>query len=399
MRGDLAPFLAEHPDGTRHREHGVVTVDHAGESVERERRGRWDYRAPGMRAWCGCGWFGPIHAQVRVPERVGTLERSAEWKREHRAALQAMDQEWSEHVHAALPTLRVLEVMAELRDAERALTAVVIDARSGGASWTDVAEATGMRRQSAHRRWSAHDPLPPEQRSRGGRPARQQDDELPANATAGEAPAPVPLPAPGPVTPSDRAQVNRRLVHALAAELTRRTGRNVEAIWQGTRSRDGHRGGWLLEWTSGPTRAEMRELAVAAVAESRELRTLDLSGVAWERSSGTDVDQAAARLAWLEAHPDDGAQLGYLDADQLPGWPERLPARLRLRAETLVAAGWAPHTAGTVADTFQRHAVEGGPTAVHAWLDDHAATWETVGDAPVGELPTRRANRKTVTDG
>ena len=370
MRGDLAPFLAEHPDGARHREHGVVTVDHAGESVERERRVPWDYRAPGMRAWCGCGWTGPTHAQVRVPERVGTLERSSEWKREHRAALQAMDQEWSEHVHAALPTLRILEVMAELRDAQRALTAVVIDARAGGASWTEVAEATGMRRQSAHRRWRAHDPLQPDQRSRGGRPARQDATEESATPPGFEVLDPVP--APGPVTPSDRAQVNRRLVHALAAELTRRTGRNIEAVWQGTRSRDGHRGGWLLEWTSGPTRAQMRELAEAAVAESRELRVLDLSGLSWERSPGSDVDQAAARLAWLEAHPDDGAQLRYLSADQLPGWPERLPARLRLRAETLVAAGWAPHTAGTVADTFERHAVEGGPTAVHAWLDDYA---------------------------
>lgn len=388
MGGDVVPFLAEHPDGAVHLEHGVVTVDHAGESVEPERRLPWDYRTPGMRAWCGCGWAGPTHPQSRVPDTAGPEARRESWDREHRSALRAMEAEWSGHVHSTLPTLRVLEVTAELRDLERALTAVVIEARAGGASWTEIAEAAGIKRQSAHQRWREHDPLPAEQRSSGGRPPRPApgDDPTLASPPRPEPTPRAPKPAPGPATPTDRAQVNRRLVNRLAVELTRRTDRYVEASWQGTRSRDGRRGGWLLAWSTGPTRREMRELAAAATAETRELAALDLTGLSFERSAGSDLDQAAATLAWLEAHPDDGAQLRYLDSDQLPGWPETLPVRLRARAETLAAAGWAPYTAGAVADTLTRHATHGGPTAVHAWLDELAATH----DSDIVELRTRR---------
>lgn len=401
MSGDLDPFLAEHPDGAPHRRHGVVTVDHAGVSAEREgRRLPWDYRAPGMRAWCGCGWVGITHPQAQVAERVGSAARRAEWDREHRPLLRAMDAEWSEHVHTALPTLRVLDVMAELRDAERALTAVVIDARAAGASWTEVAAATGTRRQAAHARWRRHDPLLPHELSKGGRPRRAAPtsvDTPPGDTTdqagtveeplgADGAAAPAPEPAPGPSSATDHAHVTGRRVRRLAAELSGRVDRHVEASWQGTRSRDGSRGGWLMEWTGGPNRTEMRELAATVIARIPELAGLDVSGLSWWRSGGSDVDDAAAVLAWLEEHPDDGAQLPFLSPDQFPGWPERLPARLRARAETLAAAGWAHQTAGPAADTLHRHARDGGPTAVWAWLDDLANSQ----NAPVLDLHSHR---------
>lgn len=373
MRVDLGPFLDEHPNGAAHREHGAVPVSSSGRPSPGR---RWDYTAPKMRGWCGCGWTGPTRPQRRPEAASGA--RRGEWERVNRAARDAIEEDWSAHVHDALRTLRVLEVMAELREAERALTAAVIEARDGRASWSEVAAAAGMAKQSAHRRWGAHDPLAPEQRSKGGCPRTRPED--PAGQ---DQPAPVPRPAPGPRSASDRAHVTARLVRRLAEELSRRTDRHVDATWQGTRSSDGRRGGWLVEWSAGPTRGEMRDLAAAATGDDPELAGLDLKALAWWRSA-SDVDDAAATLAWLEEHPRQGEAVGYLTPDGLPGWPERLPARTRARAETLVAAGWAAQTASDAADTLAATAARGGPDAVAAWLDELATTQDpTIVDLPV----------------
>ncbi len=374
MRVDLGPFLDEHPHGAAHREHGAVAVSAAGRPSPGRRR---DYTAPRMRGWCGCGWAGPTHPQRAVSTSVG--QRRTEWERVNRAARDAIEADWSAHVHEALPTLRVLEVMAALRDAQRALTAAVIEARSGHASWSEVAAAAGMAKQSAHRRWGEHDPLTPEQRSKGGRPRTRPEDP----AGGGEAPAAA-RPAPGPQTPSDRAHVTARLVRRLADELSRRTDRHVAATWQGTRSSDRRQGGWLVEWSAGPNRGEMRELAATAIAEDPELAVLDTAALSWWRTC-SDLDDAAATPAWLEDHPDQGESLRYLTSDALPGWPERLPARTRARAETLIAVGWAAQTASDAADTLAATAARGGPDAVNAWLDDIAETQH----ATVIDLPSR----------
>jgi hypothetical protein len=128
----------------------------------------------------------------------------------------------------------------------------------------------------------------------------------------------------------------------------------------------------------------MRELAATAVGEDPDLVGLDLEALAWWRSA-SDVDDAAATLAWLEDHPAQGEALRYLTPDALPGWPERLPARTRARAETLVAAGWAYQTASDAADALAATAARGGPDAVAGWLDELATTQ----DATVVALPTR----------
>ena len=321
--------------------------------------------------------------QRRPKTTRGAAVRS-EWDRLNWAARDAIEHDWSEHVHQALPTLRVLEVMAELRDAERALTAAVIEARTGRASWSEVAAAVGVAKQSAHRRWGAHDPLTPDERSKGGRPRTRPADPDSADPEDGNQVPAVARPAPGPQRATDHAQVTARLVRRLADELSARTDRHVAATWQGTRSGDGRRGGWLLEWSAGPTRTEMRELAATAAATDPELATLDLAGLAWWRTT-SDVDDAAATLAWLTAHPDHPSGLRYLSTDALPGWPERLPARTRARAETLVAAGWAAQTASDAADTLAATAARGGPDAVTAWLDDLADP----GNAAVNDPPTQ----------
>ena len=82
----------------------------------------------------------------------------------------------------------------------------------------------------------------------------------------------------------------------------------------------------------------MRELAATAIAQDPELGGLDTAALAWWRST-SDVDDDAATLAWLDKHPDQASGPRYLSTDGLPGWPGRLPARTRARAETLVA-GW-----------------------------------------------------------
>ena len=120
------------------------------------------------------------------------------------------------------------------------------------------------------------------------------------------------------------------------------------------------------------------------IAADPELGCLDTAALAWWRST-SDVDDAAATLAWLAEHPDHADGLRYLSTDTLPGWPERLPARTRARAETLVGAGWAAQTASDAADTLAATAARGGPDAVAAWLDELADT----GNAAVIDLPTR----------
>lgn len=420
MRVDLVPFLEEHPGGAPHREHGILTLTPAGAPSSGR---RWDYAAPKMRAWCGCGWVGPSRPQRRPATsaaagkstgktrgtatgtgRPSSADRAAQregWERANRSARTAMDQDWSTHVHEALPTLRVLEVMAELRDAERALTAAVIEARQGRASWTDIATATGTKRQSAHRRWRDHDPLTSDEQPRGGRPPRPAADpatvtSAPASASAtrperGQPDPGRPLPAPGPQSATDRAHVTATLVRRLAGELARRTGGHVEASWQGTRSGDGTRGGWLLEWSAGPNRTEMRALAHTVCADDPGLASLDLSALSWWRDT-RDVDDAAELLAWLDAHPDqDGYRLPHVPADVLPGWPDRVPTRTRARAETLVAAGWAAQTAGEAADELATRAAAGGPAAVAAWLDELATTQ----DADVIDLHPQRTVTET----
>lgn len=178
---ELEPLLVEHRDGSVHIEHGVTTLDDAGVPARGPgapgesggsggHAGRWDYEAPAMRAWCGCGWTGREHPQAR-PSVAGAAAgtRRVEWDRANRSTMRAAGEEWATHVHEVLPTLRVLVAMAGVRAAEAALTAAVVDARKAGASWAGVADATGATRQSAHERWRDIDPLTASQRSRGGR--------------------------------------------------------------------------------------------------------------------------------------------------------------------------------------------------------------------------------------
>lgn len=156
-------------------------------------------------------------------------------------------------------------------------------------------------------------------------------------------------------------------VRRLARTLTDASGVNVTAEYDAPRRRDGSRNGWSLSWSAGPTREQMRRLAVHHL--SSKPAEAPLETIAWWRSLGTDEQAAAAVLAWMAEHPDDAAHALVVDDDALPGSPDQLPVAVRRRAATLAAAGWRPYTASATARELAAHAQRGWP-AVAAWLDD-----------------------------
>lgn len=153
-----------------------------------------------------------------------------------------------------------------------------------------------------------------------------------------------------------------RRVRALARELSEATGTHIEASYQGPGP--GPWGGWLLTWSAGPTVAQVRTL-VADLAATDEA---DLAQVRFDRSTGTEIQTAAAVLAWLCAHPSEGARLPYLDDDELPGHPDQASPQIRYRAASLVSAGWRHRCASPAADELARRARR-SPDEVGTWLD------------------------------
>lgn len=170
-------------------------------------------------------------------------------------------------------------------------------------------------------------------------------------------------------------------VRRLARTLTDASGVNVRAEYDAPRRRDGSRNGWSLSWAAGPTREQMRRLAVHHL--SGKPYRAPLEAIEWRRDLGTDEQAAAAVLAWMAEHPDDAARGLIVDDDELPGSPDQLAVTFRRRAATLAAAGWRPYTAGPAARELATHAQQGWP-AVAAWLDE-------IGEAQDAKvLPLRR---------
>lgn len=156
-------------------------------------------------------------------------------------------------------------------------------------------------------------------------------------------------------------------VRRLARTLSDASGINVTAEYDAPRRRDGSRNGWSLSWSAGPTREQMRRLAVHHL--SGRPAEAPLEAIAWRRDLGTDEQAAAAVLAWMAEHPDDAAHALVVDDDALPGSPDQLPVAIRRRAATLAAAGWRPYTASPARSELAANAERGWP-AVAAWLDE-----------------------------
>ncbi|MHA6806309.1 hypothetical protein [Salinifilum ghardaiensis] len=104
-----------------------------------------DHRAyRGWRAGCSCGWTGSDYpreqwgeGRIMPPDRVET----------------AAQDEWQQHLHAAVPELAVHNLAERLADTRVELDAAVAAARAAGASWTAIGAAAGLSRQAAHERW------------------------------------------------------------------------------------------------------------------------------------------------------------------------------------------------------------------------------------------------------
>ncbi|WP_249068720.1 hypothetical protein [Modestobacter muralis] len=124
---------------------------------------RPDAAVVGWVAGCECGWRGRPWTRVPSPELADRGARLLAtggdfYDLEGPEETLVMD-EWRAHI-APFLTLEVLRDAAERHAATgRALDEAVAAARTAGASWSDVGQATGMSRQSAHVRWR-RDPQP-----------------------------------------------------------------------------------------------------------------------------------------------------------------------------------------------------------------------------------------------
>lgn len=125
----------------------------------------------GLRPGCGCGWRGsprpvPDEPPSRMPDAVAALERG-------------FGREWGRHLYTAVATLRIREVLDLMAGVHADLDAAVAHARRGHASWQDIADVVGTRRQSAHQRWRHLDHASP--RTPAGQP-REPEANLSAAA-------------------------------------------------------------------------------------------------------------------------------------------------------------------------------------------------------------------------
>lgn len=122
-----------------HRPRTVWVQRRGGEAENRTRS------STGLRPGCGCGWRGsprplPDEPPSRMAAAVGGIERG-------------FGPEWGRHLYTAVATLRMREVLDLMAGVHADLDAAVAHARRGEASWQDIADVVGTKRQSAHQRW------------------------------------------------------------------------------------------------------------------------------------------------------------------------------------------------------------------------------------------------------
>lgn len=122
-----------------HRPRTVWVQRNGGEADHRTRT------STALRPGCGCGWRGsprpvPDEPPSRMPDAVAGLKGG-------------FGPEWGRHLYTAVATLRIREVLDLMAGVHVDLHAAVADARRGHASWQEIADVVGTRRQSAHQRW------------------------------------------------------------------------------------------------------------------------------------------------------------------------------------------------------------------------------------------------------
>lgn len=108
-------------------------------------------RVVGWHAACECGWRGlTFYARSQWPSQSGMAPEDVDgWESDS-----ACYAEWTAHVEAAVPELRLVEIVRQFEEVKRRLDQAVQHARTNGASWTTIGRVTGMTDQTAWERWS-----------------------------------------------------------------------------------------------------------------------------------------------------------------------------------------------------------------------------------------------------
>jgi hypothetical protein len=105
-------------------------------------------RVIGWRSACQCGWRG---TQFYLRSEWPSTDDYALAPEEVEARCMA---EWERHLRVAMPVLAIHDLVQQIAQAQDNLVEAVRAARAAGVSWTVIADAAGMSRQSAHERWS-----------------------------------------------------------------------------------------------------------------------------------------------------------------------------------------------------------------------------------------------------
>lgn len=108
-------------------------------------------------AWqtkCSCGWTGQRWDRAStIPGEYGGRHPEDAHLPDGTTVDDAANADWMTHVEPMTRISAVQEAASEAAAARRRLDDAVAVARAGGASWTEIGQATGMTRQSAHERW------------------------------------------------------------------------------------------------------------------------------------------------------------------------------------------------------------------------------------------------------
>jgi hypothetical protein len=117
-----------------------------------------DDHVVGWRGACECGWRGEAWTRVFEKELedlslLRSFIASGDYADASAAVEEAIHREWDNHVAPSLALEEIRLARQACLAAEQKLTAAVLTARAAKATWSDIGNAAGMSRQSAHQRW------------------------------------------------------------------------------------------------------------------------------------------------------------------------------------------------------------------------------------------------------
>ncbi|SIO84626.1 hypothetical protein [Nocardiopsis sp. JB363] len=102
-------------------------------------------RVTGWRAGCDCGWSGmDTFLRTDYPSEHGSAPKQVE---------QFLGRAWQDHVHSALPELRLHNLASQRSLTDAALDSEVQTLRLRSVPWEKIGAAMGISRQSAWERW------------------------------------------------------------------------------------------------------------------------------------------------------------------------------------------------------------------------------------------------------